>query len=287
MKVRFSIVVSIFALSSFSCGSIAGLLEKAGHIVNGTAFDEKKVKTYKTGNNITFRVFSTKKGEKQSVFTLKAIPSLKFYGAAPDENGDFYISRVHFMFSNIYGWQEGDIDVSAAGNIVENGLSSASFSVKTLIVFGEITRGGIKNRDRRIYGELALTELRDRRERIEAVVSWMRMLQPESLPSDTLRPQKYFENYWQSILFPETVRAAFRPQRYTALEAGAKNHVYGEGIKWNAAYTRELLPEQLRPLRDNGSLFRDWEESAAWFYVWYYRDAIENLLGKESPPSTS
>jgi hypothetical protein len=280
MKTRFSIIVYILALSAFSCGSIAGLLDKAGRVVDGTAFDEKKVKTYKTGNNITFRVFSTKNGEKQSVFTLKAIPYLKFYGTAPDENGVFYISRIHFTFSNIYGWLEGDVEVSATGNIVESGLSTANFSVRTPLVFGEITHAGIKNRDRRIYGEFALTELRGRWERIEALVSWMRMLQPESLPMNTLRPQRYFENYWKPILFPETARAVLRPQRYTALEASAKNYVYGEGIRWNAAYTRELLPEQLRPLRDNGSLFRDWEEAAAWFYVWYYRSAIENLLGK-------
>jgi hypothetical protein len=274
MKALFSIIVYVFALSAFSCGSIAGLLDKAGHILDRTAFDEKKVKTYKTGNSVTFHVFSTEKGEKQSVFTLKTLPYLKFYGTVPDETGVFYISRIHFMFSNTYGWLEGDADVSATGSIVENNSSMAYFSVKTPIVLGEITRGGIKNRDRRIYGELALTELRGQRERIEAVVSWMRMLQPELLPADTLKPQRHFENYWKPILFPETVRAALRPPRYTAIEADAKNYVYGEGIKWNTAYTRDLLPEQLRPLRDNGSLFRDWEEAAAWFYVWYYRSAL-------------
>ncbi|MDR0662729.1 MAG: hypothetical protein LBF80_01435 [Spirochaetaceae bacterium] len=271
-------MICLFALSAFSCRSIAGLLDKAGNVVDGSAFDKKKVTTYKIDETITFRVFSTREGENHSEFTLKTIPYLKFYGTAPDENGIFSISRVHFLFGSTYGWLEGDIDASATGNFVENGSSTVYFFVKTPIVIGEITSGGIRNRGRRIYGEPALTELRGRWERIAAAVSWMRM-QPEHLPDDTLKPQKDFENYWQPILFPETVRAKLRPPSYTALGTGAKDYAYGAGIRWNAAYTRELLPEQLRPLRDNGSLFRDWEESVEWFYVWYYRSAIETLLG--------
>jgi hypothetical protein len=274
-------LVCVFALSASSCVSIAGLLDKGGRIVDGTAFDEKKAKTYRSSDkNLTFRLFSTKKGEKQSVFTLKSLPSLKFYGTAPDENGVFSISRVHFIFTSFDGWMEGDVDVSGTGNFVENIPSTAVFSVKAPITFGEITHGGIKNRDKRIYGELALTELRGRRERIEAAVSWMK-IQPEHLSADILRPQKDFENHWQPILFPETVKTKLHPPRYATLNTGANDYAYGEGIKWNAAYTRELLPEQLRPLRDNGSLFRDWEEAAAWFYVEYYRSAIGNLLIKE------
>jgi hypothetical protein len=282
MKVRFSIfLMCAFSLSVFSCRSIAGLLDKVGHITDGTAFYEKKAKTYRSSDkNLVFRIFSTKKGEKQSVFTLKTIPYLKFYGTAPDKNGIFSIFRVHFIFTSLDGWLEGDIDVSGTGNFIETAPSTAVFSVKVPITLRKIAHGSIKNRDRRIYGDLALTELRGRQERIETAVSWMRTLD-EPLPADILAPQKDFESYWQPILFPETVKAKLRPPRYTALGTGANNYVYDEGIKWNAAYTLELLPEQLRSLRDNDSLFRDWEEGAAWFYAEYYRSAIENLLVKE------
>jgi hypothetical protein len=282
MKVRFSIfLMCAFALSVFSCRSVAGLLDKAGHIADGTAFDEKKAKTYRSSDkNLSFRIFFTKKGEKQSVFMLKTIPYLKFYGTAPDENGIFSIFRLHFIFTSLDGWLEGDVEVSGTGNFIETGPSTAVFSVKAPITLGKIANGGIKNRDKRIYGEPALTELRGRQERIETTVSWMRTLDEPS-PSDILSPQKDFESYWQPILFPETVQVRLRPPLYTALGTDANDYVYDEGIKWNAAYTLELLPEQLRSLRDDGSLFRDWEEGAAWFYVEYYHIAIENLLGKE------
>jgi hypothetical protein len=47
--------------------------------------------------------------------------------------------------------------------------------------------------------------------------------------------------------------------------------VRAEDVNWNAAYTESLLPEDLRILRDSGSLLRDWEEAFDWIcfeYAW-------------------
>jgi hypothetical protein len=259
-------------------------VDKEGHVLDGTAFAEKTLKKYKSSDErLVFHIFSTKTDEKFSVLMLKDIPYLKFYGTVPDENGVFSISRMYFVFNNFDGWMEGDIGVSGTGRLVKTGTSTADFSVKTPIDFGEMIQGSIENRDSRFSGTHALMELRGRRERILNVTAWMKTYSGSS-PELNLTGQKDFENYWQPILFPETVKTKLCPPLYTKLtsmNAGENSYAYSEGIKWNTSYTEELLPEHLRHLRNNGSLFRDWEEAAAWFYVEYYWDTIEKMLGKK------
>ncbi|MDR0685503.1 MAG: hypothetical protein LBF83_10305 [Spirochaetaceae bacterium] len=284
MKASHYLSLSIaFVLSAASCKSISVLVDGAGRVLDGSAFAEKTVKTYiSSDKNISFRLLSTKSGKQQTVFTLNSMPFIQFYGDTPDETGRFFITRVHFLYSNADGWLEGDVNASGKGIIVETATTSggraAEFSLEGPVTLAEITRGGIKRQGRRLYGSRALTELRNREERIHLVTDWMKDRSPPALPVT----QKDFESYWQPILLPETVSKKLRPSGYVGPnEAQTGGYSYGEGVKWNTAYTRELFPEYLRDLRDSGSLLRDWEEASAWFYVKYYWAAITIELHKK------
>ncbi|MDR2343592.1 MAG: hypothetical protein LBD86_03575 [Spirochaetaceae bacterium] len=261
-------------LSASSCKSISVLVDGAGRALDGSAFAEKTVKTYlSAGKDFSFRLVSTGDGGIQSVFVLKNLPFIQFYGTEPDETGLFFITRVHFLFSNAGGWLEGDIGASGTGLIAETSGQAAEFSLQSPVNFTGVAHGGIRRHGRHLYGERALDELRGRKDRVQLVAGWMKERRPPVPPADP----REFENYWRPVLLPETVSNKLRPSRYT--EAGAAQNertVYScaENIRWNTAYTAELFPEHIRWLRDSGSLLRDWEEAVSWFYIEYYWDII-------------
>ncbi|MDR2660338.1 MAG: hypothetical protein LBC27_10210 [Spirochaetaceae bacterium] len=308
---RVCFVFLLPAIFAVSCKSVSNVLNEAGRLLDGSAFAEKTIKNYKSADDfLNFRIFSTKNGERGAVFTLKTVPYIKFYCTEPylaedtsasiDEDAEndaekeyngnagglFFITRIHFLFSNVSGWQEGDMNVSGYGAFVDD-----EFSVDGGIIIGEITRGSIQRRDKYLSGERALTELRNRGERIAAVSEWMKEY---TSPEDILPPFDDFEKYWRPVLLPETSPAALRPFRFNELNktrpdadsdgktAGSGiEYSYGEHIKWNMEYTQELFPENLRPLRDSGTLFRDWEEAAAWLYIYYNWGTIVKILNEK------
>ncbi|MDR3357145.1 MAG: hypothetical protein LBO04_08195 [Spirochaetaceae bacterium] len=268
----------IFALFTESCKNFSGLVNDAGRVLDGSAFDEKTIKTYKSADkSLSVRLVSTKDGDRQIVFVLNRVPFVQFYCTEPDQTGLFFITRVHFLFSSAGGWLEGDAAVSGTGLIVEtaspSGGNTTEFSLQGPVSFTAITRGGIRRYDKRLYGRRALAELRNREERIRLVTRWMKEQSPPAL----LASPHDFENYWRPVLLPETVGKKLRPPRYTELSAAQNEsnaYSFGGDIKWNTAYTKELFPEHLRQLRDGGSLLRDWEEAALWFYADYFWNTI-------------
>jgi hypothetical protein len=264
MERLFCYVLAVFAVS---CGSIAGAVDGAGRFLERD-FDGKTVEKYAAADkSLSFKVFSAKDGERQSVFTLKALPGIRFYGTAPDGTGKFRITRLRFLFSGSGGWQEGGAEAYGTGRITKDMAGGAEISIQDSVRPGEITDGQVKLRDGRLYGDRAVEELRNRRERVTAVAEWM----AEQGGRRRFDSQDAFIKYWQPVILPETVRKKRRPASYngTAGKNGDGETVYNEGFEWNAAYTKALFPEHLRPLRDGGVLLRDWEEAPAWFYAEY------------------
>jgi hypothetical protein len=273
---RLFYAICVFAAFFVSCGSVAGLVDGAGRLVDGSGFTEKTVEAYGTaGKRLDFRVFSMKDGERAGVFTLKTLPGIRFYCTEPDETGCFFVTRARFLFSGTDGWQEGDMDASGIGRFVRTGPSRAEFSLEEGVEFGGVSRGAINRLGRRIDEERAAVELQNRKERVEAAVEWMR----GRSGMREFASQKDFEKYWTPVFFPETVSKKSRPPLYNRL-TGSNESIYGEGVMWNAAYTKEVFPEHLRHIRDSGSLLRDWNEAGEWFYVEYSRnETLARLSG--------
>lgn len=247
-----------------SCRILSGVADKGGGLLDGSAFAEKNVEKFTSEDKrLVFRLFTASDGTRQCSFVLRDVPLVRFYGTHPNEAGAFLITRVRFISSNPDGWLEGDLTAQGSGSFVKVEGGKAEFFIDGDVVLGALTAGAIRFSDRRLHGESALSELESRKERVLALIGWMR---EQNAPF--FETQKDFEAHWRPILLPETVKPKLRPARYTELSADpAAAFAEAEGYKWNTAYTRELLPDTLRPLRDSGTLLRDWEEASAWLYA--------------------
>jgi hypothetical protein len=146
-----------------------------------------------------------------------------------------------------------------------------SFSINEIETI-QITHGRIHRYDTRIIGNDALTSLRNRHERLSALVEWMLTLNgPEN------QDIKNFEKHWGPILFPERVTRRNRPAGW---QQDGDKYQRAEDIRWNTGYTERLLPEELWPVRNTGTLLRDWEETLFWIYLKYEWGNIKEMLSQ-------
>lgn len=229
---------------------------------------------------------------------IEAFPCITLRASVPEANGNFYLKSLDYLGGNASGWVEFSLILSGGGVFIarEGGLSSLRLKPPTEAVL--ISGGKIRRESVLLSGEDALRALNNRYERILALVEWMRGPQAAALidATDTIdgidtvidgidnaagagiaaggESIGQFEARWKPLLLPELVPRKKRPRLYGE---GAR-WVRAEEVRWNSAYTEKILPEELRSLRDSGTLKRDWEESREWIFLIYAWDHIFNTL---------
>ena len=271
---------AVYGIASMFCLSCVSLVEKAGQAVDGSAFSEKKTAVYKAsikdGDEVDMEVWEiqNKAGERSLVVTLGQYPAIKIRGTAADNMGEFNLTTMDYLGGNSHGWNEYRIDLYGHGNI-SLGESTAVISLSDEIETVQISWGRIRRYDTRITGAEALTNLRNRRERILALCEWMHSLpgSPEGIN------KKEFENYWKPVLFPEVVSRTKRPNGW---ELEGDIRIKAEDIRWNTGYTERVFPELLQTIRNSGTMLRDWEEATDWIYLEYEWDKIISQLTRET-----
>jgi hypothetical protein len=263
----------VFAASVLLSGCVS-LVEKTGQALDGTAFAEKQIAVYRasldSGANLTIRESADKAGQRFISISLDTFPVMRLRGAAPDASGVFYPGTLEYLGGSVAGWNQFTLDVSGGGTLVMDG-TSAVLTLDQGIDAVQISAGKISRYDTRITGAEALTNLRNRRERILALTAWMHEQQdvPASLDRDA------FEAYWKPIIFPEMVSRKKRPADW---DKDGDRRVKAEDIRWNTGYTARLFDEQLGMVRNSGTLLRDWEEALEWIYLEYEWDSISARL---------
>jgi hypothetical protein len=174
------------------------------------------------------------------------------------------------------------MELSGAGTFLAD-ETGAVFSLEPELERVQISHGKIRRYDTRITGNDALTSLRNRAERIAALAEWM--AGQEGAEDETVRPaarsldRKAFEKYWKPALFPEICAKKQRPPGW---QSDGDAWIKAEGIRWNQSYTGRLFPEALRPIRDSGTLLRDWEEAFEWIYLQYEWETLIGLLSRQT-----
>jgi len=253
--------VSLFILLTALCFSACTtLVEKAGTALDGSAFAEKKVAAYQSPM-LAIQQMQNKAGEHSLLITMGKFPAMKIRGTAPNAQGEFTITSLDYLGGSPHGWNEYRLDLSGMGNLVL-GETTATLSIPDEIETVEISSGRIRRYDTRITGTEALTSLRNRRERIAAIAEWMNS--PDNPAAKACINQKQFEQYWKPILFPEMIAKKKRP---TGWQKEGDRWVRAEDIRWNTSYTERVFPELLRPIRDSGTMLRDWEEAVDWLFI--------------------
>jgi hypothetical protein len=256
------------------------LVEKGGQALDGSAFADKKLVSYRS-QGIEVRQVQTKADKgKEDIFLIKLddFPSVQLRTALPEKDGTFFFSSLYFLGGSLSGWNEFTQELSGSGSLRVVG-NTAYLNVSDRLETGNITGGNISHNGSKLSGKEALASLRSRSERIAALVAWMKADNAlTAKPPAHFASQEAFEEYWKPSLLPEMVGAKKRPATYT--DAG--EWATAEDVKWNTAYTHAVFPEDLWPLRDSGALLRDWEEAAGWIYFMYELEYIEAAVKEVS-----
>jgi len=265
---RILIVLFIFLLTG--CVS---LVDKAGQALDGSAFAEKKTAVYKA-QGMELWEMRNKAGENSLIIMLSKYPTMKLRASNPDEMGEFNLVSMDYLGGSPQGWNEFRLDLAGEGKLILDG-ATATISVRPDIESIQISFARIKRYDTRLSGNEALTGLRNRHERIKAIAEWMNGREDPNKEMNV----KNFEKYWKPILFPEIVFKKKRPQDWRR-ENDKWNRA--ESINWNKGYTERLFPEELREIRNSGTMLRDWEEAIDWIYNEYEWSRIKEMLAQET-----
>jgi len=275
---HFILILSTFLFFNCSMSHSISLMEKAGQALDGSASKFKIISVYsnsvkknKQKPEIKISVVENKSKEKTIIITVDSFPMIKLLGSFPDENGSFLLTELEFLAGSTHGWNEYSLELMGTGKVKFE--DTAVFSIEEIETV-QITKGRIHRYDTRLTGNEALSALRNRRERILAITQWMLSL--GLAKGQTIDD---FEEYWQPILFPEMVSKKKRPDGWVQAEDVFKT---AENIRWNTSYTERKFPEELRPIRNSGTLLRDWEEASSWIYLEYEWQNIVELLSKEN-----
>ena len=262
-------------------GGCVSLAEAGGRILDGSAFAEKTLAVYREEPERGTRVdrLRDRAGQEFIVIRVDSVPNLRIRGSLPDGECDFFVTSLEFLSPNLNGWNEFTLELSGSGSFSEGRSTGGVHTLQlgTPLETLDISEGTIRRGSARLSGEQALTALRNRRERIAVLARWMQ--EQPGLPG--FPDQAAFEAHWKPLLFPELSKPKDRPAAWARAHADSGERVLGEDIRWSVAYTEALFPEDLWPVRNSGTLLRDWEEAAPWIRLEFEWDTIvESLFGK-------
>jgi hypothetical protein len=262
----------LLALALSACMTV---VDKAGALLEGnyehTVSRYRSPKSVPAGKGYQVIERAGKSGRGIDI-RIESFPAITLKASAPEADGTFYLQSLDYLAGNPSGWVEFSLSLAGEGKLTIRD-QSAVLRLKPPLEPLRISRGNIRREETRLSGEDALVVLNNRYERIEALSEWMRKRQAPGPVTENLGD---FQAYWKPVLLPELVPAAQRPRHYET--GGPARWVTAEQVKWNAAYTELVFPEELRPLRDSGTIKRDWEESSEWIFLVYAWDSIFNTL---------
>jgi len=270
----FCLLFLFFPLLFSGCLAV---MDGVGSFFDGSVFTEKTVARYalkiKKGDNIDMEisVVQNKAKEKSLKISFKKYPMIKFRASMPGENGEFHLTSLEYLSGSTHGWNEYSMQMMGTGSLFLS-ETAALEAVKDAEKI-QISKGRIHRYDTRIIGNDALSALRNRNERIDALSSWML-----SLGHPKGQDIEAFQKFWKPLLLPEMVSRKKRPENWRQNEDVFQ---IADDIRWNTGYTERVFPEQLRPIRDTGTLLRDWEEALYWIYLEYEWDSIKELFSQK------
>jgi hypothetical protein len=218
----------------------------------------------------------------------------------PEPNGSFRLTEARFLSSHTHGWNEFAMDIFG-GAVLQNPSSNvAILRITEEAERVDISSGRIRLKSSYITGAAALSPLRNRRERITALVEWMNEQPHDGSHDDgshddgshdgSQRPLAgqetpafadigEFEGFWKRRLFPELVPWKNRPGEYSIHNAEWQRE---DSVRWNLTYTERLFPKELWEYRNSGAMLRDWEEALPWIFMEYswnmIIDSFNNII---------
>nr|MCL2210309.1 hypothetical protein [Treponema sp.] len=273
-KIFFNINILLIPLSILLFSGCAAM-EGAGKFLDGSVFAERRVSLYKAfkkdgyESDMELKFIRDKNKEISILISASKYPMMKLRASNPGEDGTFILKSLEYLAGSTHGWNEYTLELIGEGKFDPENPVLIISEIETV----QIIKGRIHRYDTRITGNEAVTALRNRRERVQAIVSWMSSQEPPVFPKI-----KEFENYWEPVLFPEIVSRKKRPADFKQ-EGDERKKT--DDIRWNTSYTERVFPEELWNVRNTGTLLRDWEDALSWIYMEYEWEKILELFSNE------
>jgi hypothetical protein len=292
--------VFLWLIPLLAVSGCMSLTETAGRIVDGSKFAEKTLETYSGENGINLFRIRFRDGTAALKLTFESRPNLAFYLSPAGETSRYILSSCTFLASTLKGWNEFTMDLSGTGSFEVPGNDferKAEGKERYRLVLENIeeigiSSGRIRAGENRLSGDEARRLLQNRKERIEALVGWMKDHVSAAASTTTgasalsgasagfFQNEKEFAAYWKPILLPEMTPKRKRPADYS----GERNDIEwtrAEDVRWNTAYSAKHFPEDVAVLRNSGALLRDWEEALPWIYLSFqWEDIINSITGE-------
>lgn len=186
---------------------------------------------------------------------------------AEDGSWTVYPERLHW-FSN---WKEGwtEADISTTGKLAAS-EREGGWKVSTVEPFAAeyAERAQVRYQDNRVTGDECVALFDRRINRIRAAAYFLNeKFDGKSFPEfGRGGAGSAFAVAAGQTLFPEIYGY---PEGTAESQESAETRKKGEGIVWDAGYSASGIPENLREVRDTGTLYRDWEETSLLFYYIY------------------
>ncbi len=219
------------------------------------------------GDLVKIEIKKDKKGEWFELRS-KLIGTIVFSGNfRTDETGDIelYINTMKFLVNWPNGWTEGEANVNAKIKLFKE-ENYYKCNVEENFEFFEITKGRIRFQDDYYYDEKGLTNVKNRFDRIIAVNQFLKK-QPDFpeffyTPLFNSKLGLSYNNKVKKLLFPELSPDSiiYKDKEFKVTDPSS-DLVLAETILWNKKYTDKVFPEELREVRNSGTMLRDYEES--------------------------
>ena len=265
------------------------LMQKTGDLLEGNASKGKTLALYRsldsgaartrkeTETIIELRTLRLRDGEEIVEIHCGEWPGLVIRGTLPQGGGNFDFTDLDFLTSHVHGWNDFTLDLMGSAVFYVSGNTIGRLIIADEVERVQISSARIRLKSSRLTGNAALGPLRNRRERILALIEWMDEWLEKNQTIIHFEDQKEFENYWKPKLFPELVSKSRRPAEYSKENA---EWIRADSIKWNRTYTEFLFDENLWEYRNTGALLRDWEEALPWIFMEYSWDTIIGSLNE-------
>ena len=210
-------------------------------------------------------------------------------GEAFPRDGGQWIFHMDYLewFSNWHrGWTEARFGMTGSLLLIPDG-QEWRMEIQELPDIDSVLEGQIRYKENRYYGDRSRDMVSRRWARISAAVPFI----GEELDMDAYEfshkkkgfYSKEFLRDLESLLFPELYGYSEKfPEPDGGNSAQAERYVREENVHWDTLYSRTYLPEELQPLRDSGTLLRDYEEGSGLFVM----ALTWNLLWEEMIPAS-
>lgn len=190
-----------------------------------------------------------------------------------------YITQLSFFDNWPNGWTSGSYEASGKITLIQKN-DFWFCSIDDELEIWDIVSGQIRYYDTYYRGDQGLRKVRNRVDRLKEVSRYL--VEEQKFPGlfghfkkETTRSPG-FTSAVTPFLFPE--RYGFKkletlkelaPKFIDSTDPDIQEFSMGAGLRWRVDYSTAVFPENLRELRNSGTLWRDFEEAPELFFSFY------------------